>query len=851
MNIFHKIALQGLLRNRTRTLVTIIGVVLSAALLTGVMSFGISLLDYMARGAAEVHGGWHIAFFDVPDSFVQARKSDASVLDAATTVNIGYAPFSESEDPDKPYLFIAGYDEKAFQTLPVNLLSGRLPENDREVVVSGGLQLTSGGEIREGCELTLELGDRTRDGLTLSQHDRYDPENETFTPRETRIYTVVGFCQRPQYEPSLTPGFTLITRIDPNGADGSRNVFVTLNDPIRISAYEKETEEGYVSARNDDVLRFRGLSDDRMFTSLLLAVGGVVIAIIMIGSIFLIHNAFNISLNERTHQFGILLSVGATEKQLRGSVLFEGLCIGAAGIPVGMLLGLAAIRAVIAAVARNFQGILYSSPLALVVSPPAVALAAAIALVTILISAYIPAKKAAAVPVMDCIRQTGEIKVEAKAVKVSRFAERALGLEAILALKNFRRNRKRYRSIVLSLVLSVVLFVSTNAFVIDLQQASEAAVVFTTLDLALAMPTVEDDELVALFDRLKEAQGVASGDYQEVRRYVCTIPAEDCTDELRAELGEADAYPLDLLIQFLDDDTWREKLAEAGLTEADLDGAEPRLICTAKIQNLVNRVLMPEEFVDMFRAGTLDTEIAAKYGDGEQTKAVGLTFVNLIGHDSPTVGEVEQTPYFFIALAPWSQKAAFDALGAPAEGKGMTFRSDTPSGSEAEMLEMLRETPPTVSYTFWNMSRMTESNTNMIFIANVFAYTFIVMVSLIAVANVFNTISTNIRLRRRELAMLRSVGMSERSFQKMMNFECAFYGLQTLLFGVPLSMLLSWLIYRGMYAGGADAIDFILPWGAIAVSAASVLLIVFVTMLYAVSSIKRENIIDALRDDLA
>ena len=192
----------------------------------------------------------------------------------------------------------------------------------------------------------------------------------------------------------------------------------------------------------------------------------------MIGSIFLIYNSFNISLNERTHQFGILSSVGATAKQLRNSVLFEGLCIGAVGIPIGVIVGIGSIGLVISVVARNFGNILYSTvPLTLTVSIPAIVVAAAVSMVTILISAYIPARKAASTPVMESIRQTNEVKIESKAVKTSKLAERIYGLEGTLALKNFKRNKKRYRSIVLSLVLSVVLFVSTSAFGTDLKQA--------------------------------------------------------------------------------------------------------------------------------------------------------------------------------------------------------------------------------------------------------------------------------------------------------------------------------------------------------------------------------------------
>ncbi|MTK12777.1 MAG: ABC transporter permease [Clostridiaceae bacterium] len=182
--------------------------------------------------------------------------------------------------------------------------------------------------------------------------------------------------------------------------------------------------------------------------------------------------------------------------------------------------------------------------------------------------------------------------------------------------------------------------------------------------------------------------------------------------------------------------------------------------------------------------------------------------------------------------------------------KGLTFRSKNPTQSAIEMEAILKGAEIKSKYTLYNSYKMLDENRNYIFIANVFSYTFIIMIPLIAVANVFNTISTNIKLRRRELAILRSVGMSERDFQKMMNFECAFYGMRALLFVLPIATISSWLIYKWMVAGGADNIDFVFPWGSIGISVFSVRFVVFIRMLYATIKIKRENIIDVLRDDI-
>ena len=151
------------------------------------------------------------------------------------------------------------------------------------------------------------------------------------------------------------------------------------------------------------------------------------------------------------------------------------------------------------------------------------------------------------------------------------------------------------------------------------------------------------------------------------------------------------------------------------------------------------------------------------------------------------------------------------------------------------------------SYTLLNSTEAFEQVRNYLFIANVFAYIFITLISLIAAANVFNTISTNIKLRRRELAMLRSVGMSDKAFNKMMRFECALYGIKALAVGIPLSLLASVLIIRTM---STDDTRFILPWTSVGISVLSVFLVIFVTMMYAVSKIRKENIIDALRDEM-
>lgn len=854
MNVFHKTALQSLRRNRTRTLVTIVGVALSAALFTAVTSFGVSLLSYLTRGAIQRYGSWQVAFSGADTAFAAAQtpEQDPRIRQAAACDELGYARMEGGQNPDKPYWFLTGFTDAAFDQLPLTLLEGRPPETPGEVLVPAHALTNGGARVAVGDTLTLELGARMAGEIALGQDTPYRPDSETLTGAAVRRLTVVGLYQRPGFEPENAPGYTLISCADPADPAPFQTVFVTLRDPFRCRAYADGT--GYPYRLNDEVLRFMGLSSDRLVTSLLLAMGAVVMAIILVGSVFLIYNAFHISLGERMRQIGVLASVGATPRQLRGMVRFEGLCIGAAGIPLGMALGLGAMAAVLALVGRSFRTIAYEGvPLTLVISPPALGLAAGISLLTILISAWLPARKAAATPVLDCIRQGGEVQVQAKTVRTGPLVGRLCGLEGTLALKNFRRNRRRYRSIVLSLVLSVVLFVTTHSFVLYLQQASRMAVVYTTYDIGVSADTdMTPAELGELYETLRPAAGAEGGICQQALLCQVRLPAGLVDPTYRAAAGWPDTgtLTLQMQLQLLDEETFASIAAGLGLDPAAFAGDAPQLLCCAKQPRQNNSQNQVEDFAELFTTDRPALTLQAP-GSGE-TRDVTLQCADFVPPDIlPALTPFSSTDYFLMAVAPFSARESLVGTAARPLSQGVSFTSENPAATAEAVTAALAGAGLADRCTVYNTRSMFQQNENMIFIANVFAAAFIAMISLIAVANVFNTISTNIRLRRRELAMLRSVGMSDRSFNRMMRFECAFYGLQALAVGLPLSLGCSALVWLSFRTGGAEEVAFTVPWGALAASTGSVLLVIFVTMMYAVGRLRRANIIDALREDMA
>lgn len=855
MNIFHKVALQGLKKNRTRTLVTVIGVMLSATLFTTVAAFGTSLLQYLLNGSIAKYGNWHVNFVDVDSDFVRERMEDPQVTGTAVLENIGYALLDGAKSAEKPYLFLAGFRKEALfpneasEQLPVTLISGRFPENDREVIIPNHVSIKAGVRIPTGEHLRFLVGNREKNGSILNQHDPY-MEGEALGKVEEKTYEVVGTYERAGFEEHDSPGYTVITRAEPSDATGRYSLFLTLKEPRKVNAYVSEFAGSAPFVLNEDVLRFYGVSDNALLRGIMLGALGTLTAIIMIGSVFLIYNSFHISLNERIHQFGILMSVGATSGQIRNSVLFEGLCIGILGIPFGVAAGIGCVALALPVVADNFAIMSTSSvALELSVSVPALGLAAAVSLITILISAYIPARKAARVPVMECIRQTGQIRLETKRRgKASRFgsgsfrlASRLLGLEGMLALKNFRRNKRRYRSVVLSLTLSVVLFVTGSAFGSALKGIAKVLTVEADGDISFYAQDMPEEELLMFHDRLKNVDGVRKSTWQVNQLFPCTVRGipDDFAGGLIQEADAVGAEPgAPLFVQFLEDAIYFDFIESLGFAREEFEGAEGKVLALA----------LDTSEHEVFFTGR-EAEFTLSDPETGQDKTVRAAMVDNYPLDMLPFDSMPR--YLYLMLVPWSEKGAFAGLGRESKS-GLTFWSDTPAQTMALIQSEIIEAGITRDYTLINLSSALDLFRSLTFVVDVFTYSFVVMISLIGVANVFNTISTNIRIRRRELAMLRSVGMSERGFRRMMNFECFFYGLRTLGFGVPIAGVLSWLIYRIMAASEEmEGFAWHFPWGSVTLAVLGVFCIVSVTMLYATDKIRKENIIDGLRDDMA
>ena len=871
MSIFNKVTLEFLKKNKTRTIVTIIGIILSASMFTAVTTTISTLQNFMLEDAIYETGDWHVSATEVDSSFFDFIKNPAAYMSESENSDVvkvfeegkiesyvynqqlGYAYAEGCTNEYKPYLYVIGADKRFCETMPVHLTGGRLPEKSDEILLPEHLAENGDVHYKVGDVLTLELGNRVSDGYVLGQHNPYQKAEEGETEVyealdvvETRTYTIVGFYERPAFENYSAPGYTAITVMDKVRPEGALyNFYFKMENP-------KDALEwyGYLSGAsyNSSVLTYMGVSDFVGFYTVLYGLAAILCGLIMFGSVSLIYNAFSISVSERTKQFGLLSSIGATKKQLRQMVLFEAFVVSVIGIPLGILAGIGGMGITFHFIGKAFSTLTdYAVPLSLCVYPVSIVAACLITLVTVLISAWIPSKRATMVSAVEAIRQSGDVKLTRREQKklgkkegrstttrVEKMIYRIFGLPGMIADKYYNRSKKKYRATVVSLFMSIVLFISASAFTSYLTDSIESGFgqngydIVYGYDPAMYMTeevangevpdTISQMELSKLFD---EAAGVTNATY--VSKKVTRVDIEG----QNVLLG----------VIFVEDEVYEDFIKEHKLDKTKY----------TSLQQPLGVAIDGNTFFD-YDAGKFVTKHFLKSQECEIVIGNDTDKVNL------NVGAViEERPYFvsggyeLAVVYPYSSKnAVLQGLSTENDFCEHYILSENHKLSYDAMKNIVVEQGLSKRY-LSDYAEGVEENRTLILITNVFSYGFIVLISLIAAANVFNTVSTNISLRRREFAMLKSVGMSNKEMSRMMNFECVLYGSRALLYGLPVSVLITWFIYRVVSEGFTAG--FYLPWGAIVIAVLSVFVVVFATMLYSMRKIQVDNTIDALKNE--
>ena len=899
MNVLKRFVRKSLSKNRSRTLVTLVGIILSIALVTAVIEGAFSGVVFMRRSEEERVGKFHGMFYALSDGDVRKLEEDPRIDGKVLWQEVGWAKI-EVEDDYKPYLLVESVGDDFSDLVSVQITSGAMPENEGEILLPAHLLQNGGAAYKIGDTLPLSLGRRVLEGRTLDLRCGYDP-SETLEITEEKTYTVCGFYRRfsREVESYSCPGYTALTK---GGGEGDFCAFFTLKQPRGYYEYIEQSPFGQKSVPHADLLNFYGTLRNATLSRVLYSFAAILIFLIAFGSISLIYNSFSISVSERTKQFGILKSTGATKKQIRACVFYEAFLLSAIAIPIGLIVGCIGIGSVLFFLRDSFAGFLAPDSeiqMKLTVSPLGLLISAALGLLTTLVSAYVPARRAMRISPIDSIRQTNDLKVSPRSLKTSKLTFRLFGFEGMIASKNFKRNRKRYRAVIVSLFLSISLFISASSFCSYLSDIVGGVTANEERADLIYSGSGGESSPEETFRLLSGAKGILKGEYGAVFGRTLRIRESDATEKMRAYFGaeQSAAVTTEAYLCFLSDEAFGALLRENGISEADyFDPGRPRAVFTNEFTigftnesgsmtwenfEIVRKNAFPltidlcgepkeiEGYTFLMTgrdssggrcAVYLADEDFETYYEGETSEEINLDLLNTLripydeamNWQETQLGAAVETKILMIPSAypavvyPFS--AAETVLGEKIALPSIEYAFEVTNHGETynEMKKLLEEAN-LQSENLYDLNSTKEAQRMLVRVVRVFSYGFIILISLIAASNVFNTISTSVSLRRREFAMLRSIGMHDRGFGKMMIFECIIYGLKALLWGLPAAFLMTYLIYRAV--GIAYQESFYLPAASVLIAIASVFFVVFASMLYAVLKIRKENPIDALKNE--
>lgn len=891
MKILNKLTVKNLKLNKSRTIVTIIGIMLSCALIMVVAGMAASAQQTMVNAQINVTGNYDLFVKGANKKIIDNAQANRNVKDIYIKQNLGCAYLPQAKFDTKPYINVVAFNEKSFtDCFNVTLKEGRLPQNGNELVLSQSVIENSKADYKIGDTVALDLGKRVYDSgaeIPLDDTDYFNDTNgtEKLVDTHKKTYTVVGVFNKVSSSyfaaDSFSASSSAFTLAEENAdindlfisftSDGEKDYITTSGEILNLTGddfeslkniFEVYLENGDFDEAdiNKDLLRYKGFALSDEYMRMLLSLAVIIIVIIAISSIFVIRNSFAISITEKTKLYGMLASIGATSKQIRHNVLFEGFVLGIIGIPAGILLGTGVIYLLVvilnALLGSMLNGISFAFALPWWVAVVSAVMSAVIILFSTLSSAF----RASRIAPITAIRSNNDIKInKKKSYKSPKFIKKLFGVGGEIAYKNLKRSKKKYRTTVISIIITVAMFISISTFIeYGLKIAGDHFKDISYNITVHANDKLSYDEYENVYKRIIADTDINSS-IKACENYYGNIVG--LTDYYTEDAKAAELSGGDLAYVFgVDNKSFKEYVTALGY---NYDDVKDKALITNdfKYYNSDNILIKGKEFdlpmntvVKLYPNGTPSyteddiKEIQKTDPDfvynPDDYKSVDLVIYDTINKEVPgsIVSSIMSTLNEGSVLV---SEDYFKKLFA--EDNDYTTRVIViDSADPVNTVEYINNLD-IENLDVFNINEQKEQMNAVVLIIAIFAYGFIIVISLIGITNVFNTINTNMRLRSKEFAMLKSIGMTKKEFNRMIRLESLFYGLKSLLIGVPLGLLGGYAIFKA--TGNTIMLDYSFPTMAVLISIVFVFFVVWLIMKISINKVNKQNIIETIRND--
>lgn len=852
MNIVNKLTIRHLKENKSRTIVTTLGICVSVAMITAVFVALASFLNLFGEVDWVSVGHKHA---DLSMNYTQYEqlKKDSRIAEVGLQVDLGDKQSFQLENTDATGTFVSG-DSVFFNQMVTGNYDGEIPSKENEIAVEEDFITQNKLDWKIGDTVSIPVGYRyvLSDGEESVITTKRVDSDERFELKDIVDYKITAILHT---NPATIGKTNIILNVDPVHLSKSENDIYNATIVLKDVNYKsldvikdiiKEYKvDGYNI--NSEYLASKLAIDGNSSVVSLLPVVATILVIIAIASVVLIYNSFAMSISERTRYLGMLASIGATKRQKKQSVYYEGAILSAIGIPVGIGAGIVGIGITLKAVGSKIistgmiAGVDENNTDMSVVVPLWVIIGVIIVSVTtVFISSVVPSHKASSVTPIDAIRQNKEFKMKAKSLKSPKIVRKIFGYEGELAYKNLKRNGKKARVITISIAMSVILFLSCNYFCQMFMQAN-----------GMETPSYQISAYVDYKNKDKFNKDLDT--IEKIDKYYCV-------NYQVYELGGSVVLP---------------DGAKVSLNDQNCLTAGYKKMFNSKMNVYINAV-EDNDFNLLCKENNIDYQ--KYYGKGSG-KALLMNNINHSSNSEVFNKNILGTEFKYIpeeksyiiedfikydknayqcGLNPMNTVSLYVPLSVYNEYMQEQYSDSTSLylvGIETKDHEAVAED---IDELFKNNNYGNESVNDFVqqlelintflFVMQVFVYGFIVLITLITVANILNTIATGIASRRKEFAMLKSVGITPKGFRKMVALESAFYGIKALIYSIPISLLISYGLNLIL---GSERLPFEVNWLIYLAVILAVFIIVGTSMLYSVRKIRKDNIIETLKEDIS
>ena len=798
MKILNRLTIKNLKLNKKRTMVTIIGIILATTLITSITTLVSSFRKSMIEYQKVTQGNYHYQYINLQKNDLKKLENNTNIEKTFITQNVGYIKLENAYIFTKPYASIIEFSKEALENLNIQLFEGRFPQNSNEILIEKEMNIMG--------KLDWKIGDEVELNISKTQND------SSKTNDLIKTYKIVGTIAKPidNIETVQSQNYTIISYLD-NIQNENINVFVRYKNLINnkeINQYEYKENNTLVSLES-------GKIEGDMSFAYLIAI--IFIAIIIVASVYCIRNSFEISITERIQQYGILSSIGATSKQLSYNVFFESFILGLIAIPIGIIFGISLIFILISMVKQFFGSNLFGIDFLFDINVMSIVITIFFDSLTIYLVARKTAKKAAKITIIEAIRSNQDIKINAKKMKYPHFIKSIFGIGGEIAYKNLKRNNKKYRTTIISIIVSIMLFVSISSFT----QYAFKSLDSYKLNYNVFISTKGDNNYESL-QEISKHQTI--NHYSIIRDYDLDM-TETMSEAMSKKLHiKPSGYPL----YTLGEQEYQKFITDLGLKYED---TKDKLIwLTYKDEN----TLCYKYYGDL------------KYDKGDiirgkiNNQIVDLEVVAST-RDIRPLGMSDMYDYGAVISEEFWNKYKLHIE----DYDNIYMYID--SNNADELTEFILNNYSTTELSTYNEENSDQTQKAVCTMVSIFLYLLIIIISLVGLTNIFNTITINMNLRQKEFAILKSIGMTKKEFNKMISLESTFYGIKSLAIGLPLGILASYLIYKIL--NNHLQISYIFPTMSVIISIIVVFILLKGIMKYSLSKINKQNIIETIRND--